>query len=307
MHELYKKHRPKRLKDVLGQSKVVTMLERYLKDNELPHSLLFSGPPGTGKTTIARILKKRLGCGDADFNEVNSADFRGIEKVREIRSRMTLATMGGKCRIWLLDEVHQLSSDAQHGLLKLLEDTPVHVYFMLATTNPEKLKRAIVSRCAEMKVRELDRKTMRSLIDSVLEKEHAQLSDEVIDKIIEVADGSARKALVILDQVYKMDDEEKQLNSVMDTDSQQQAIQLARALMNPRVKWPDIVPILQNIKEEPETVRRILLGYYRSVMMGNNIKMVPRAYLIIQAMRDHFYDCGAAGLAAACFECCVQK
>lgn len=305
--ELYLKHRPRLFKQVIGQDAAVASIQKLLKTKDrFPHALLFTGPSGCGKTTLARILQGKLSCGDSDFFEVNCADFNGINMVRELRGKMKLAPMNGTSRIWLIDEAHQLTSDAQDAFLKILEDTPRHVYFMLATTNPGKLKTTIVNRCTEVKVRSLQPKQMESLLQGVLDKEDFVVGEAVIDKIVEVADGSARKALVLLNQVMGLETEEEALEIIQTSDTKRQSIELARALLNPRAKWPEIANLLKAIDDEPEQVRRMLLGYTSSVMLGGG-KLAPRAYLIAAAMRDHFYDCGRPGLIIAAYEIFSNK
>ena len=156
--ELYKKHRPKNLKRVFGQSVAIGTLKPLIEAKQVPHSLLLTGPSGCGKTTLARILVKELKCAKADFMEVNCADFRGIDTVRDIRTRMMQAPIGGDCRVWLIDEAHMLTSAAQTAFLKMLEDTPDHIYFFLATTHPQKLLKTIKTRCTEIKLKEMTAK-----------------------------------------------------------------------------------------------------------------------------------------------------
>ena len=148
--ELYKKHRPKRLKDVLGCDGIKKQIQRCPDGSHLAHSILITGPSGCGKTTIARIVaQKILKTSDTDLMEINCADFRGIEMVRDIRSRMSLAPMGGQARTWIIDEAHQLTTQAQDAFLKILEDQPRHVYFILCTTDPSKLITTVKNRCPE--------------------------------------------------------------------------------------------------------------------------------------------------------------
>ena len=108
----YKRFRPKTLKSVLGQEGPVNSLQRFIDRNTIPHCILFTGPSGCGKTTIGRILKTHLNCGDADWLEINSADFKGIDTVREIRRSINLSPISGDCRIWFIDEAHKLTNDA---------------------------------------------------------------------------------------------------------------------------------------------------------------------------------------------------
>ena len=152
MTELYKRFRPKSLDAVVGNGGTVAALQKFLKKGNLPHTILFKGPSGCGKTTLARILAKELGCGVLDLREYNSADFRGIDTIRDISRIMTNAPAAGNCRVFILDEAHQLSKDAQNAALKILEDTPKHVYFFICTTDPQKLIATIRSRCTEMPV-----------------------------------------------------------------------------------------------------------------------------------------------------------
>lgn len=304
--ELYRVHRPKRFEDVKGQDDAVRILTNLVEKKKVPHAILFSGSSGCGKTTLARILAKKLGCGKNDFAEINCADFRGIEMVRDIRQRMGLAPIGGKCRVWLIDEFQSATKDAQNGILKMLEDTPPHVYFMLATTDPQKLLPTIRTRCTEVKVSPLTPKVLTTLVETVTSKEGVQLEEEVVERLVEVSEGSARKALVLLHQIIRIESTEDQLNAIVSTDSKRQAIEIARALINPRAKWSDVSKILKGVEDEPETIRHLVLGYAKSVLLGGG-KLTPRAYLIINAFRDNFYDSKHAGLCVACYEVCSPK
>jgi len=299
--ELYRKHRPKKLKDVLGQEAATRMLWEMWKSKRIPHALLLVGPSGTGKTTLARILRKKLGCGDSDFYELNVADFRGIDMIRDIRSRMNLAPMAGNCRVYLLDEVSELTKNAMDSFLKILEDTPSHVYFMLCTTDPQKLKKTIITRCTEVKLRSLDNKSMEKLLNDTAEKEEFKLTEEVRDKIIDHAEGGARKALVLLNQIVGLEAEEDQLDAISKADFKSQAIQLARLLMKPNAKWPEVAGLLKDLDDDAEGVRRMLLAYFQSVLLGGG-KMAGKAYVVIDALRDPLYDIGKPGLTAACWE-----
>lgn len=302
MMELYKKYRPRKLEAMIGQDSTVKMLKQMLKRNRLPHTLLFEGPSGCGKTTFARILRKTLGCGKHDFVEKNCADFRGIDMVRDIRSHLQQAPISGSCRIWLIDEAHKLSNDAQNAFLKMLEDTPNHVYFMLATTDPQKLLPTIRTRCTEAIVKKLSNSNMQKLIGRVCKKEEVEIPEEVIEEIIESSEGSARKALVLLNQIIDLEDEEDMLETIKATTMEIQAKIIARTLLNPRVKWYEMAKIIRETAgEEAEQIRWMVLGYSKKVLLSGG-KQAGRAYIIIDAFRDNFYDSKLAGLAAACYE-----
>ncbi len=302
--ELYRRYRPTTFKQMIGQPEAVKMLEDMVKNKRVPHALLLTGPSGCGKTTLARILKDKLQCADGDFSELNCADARGIETVRDIRGRMNLSPIGGKVRIWLLDEAHKLTGDAQTALLKMIEDTPDHVHFMLCTTDPHKLIKTIHTRCTEIKLGLLTNKNVHLLITSVFKTHNGQkeicLQDEVVERLVDVSEGSARKALVLLNQIINLDPDE-QLEAIQSSTTRQQAIDIARALIKPKASWAEVAKIVKEVDEEPESIRRLILAYASSVLLGGG-KLAPRAYLVINAFESNFFDSGKAGLVRACYE-----
>lgn len=301
MSSLYKKYRPTAFKQIVGQPEAVNILTGFVKKKNVPHAILFTGSSGCGKTTLARILRHELNCSDMDFFEVNAADVRGIESIRDIRNRMGLSPRSGGCRVWLIDESHQLTSDAQNALLKMLEDTPRHVYFFMASTNPSKMLPTIKTRCTEIKVKPISESDLASLVSYVCKKEKKEISEDVVDRITKVAEGSARKALVLLEQVMDMEEEEDQINAVESSDVKKQAIEIARGLMDTKLRWNDMAAILKGVDEDPESLRHMILGYATSVMLGGG-KMTPRAYMIITCFQDNFFDSKRAGLVAACYQ-----
>lgn len=300
---LYQRLRPADLKNVRGQDLVVSSVRKLLKAKDFPHACLMRGPSGVGKTTVARIVARELNCSDIDFCEMNCAELRGIDNVRDIQSRMTLSPFGGDCRIWLIDEAHALTKDAQNALLKMLEDTPAHVYFMLATTDPQKLLPTILTRCTPFDFKPLSEKHLKELILSALGQEEASVGAEVIEKVVEVAEGSARMALVLLEQALTQPDEESQLDAIQSRDAEAQAVEICRALMNPRARWADVAKVVKKVEEDPEKVRRMVLGYFTQVILGGG-KNSGRAAQIINSFRDDYFASGRAGLALSAFEAC---
>jgi DNA polymerase-3 subunit gamma/tau len=296
--ELYKKHRPRSLKAVIGAESSTAALANMIDKGTLPHTVLFHGPSGCGKTTLARILKTELKCHDMDWKEMNCSDVRGVDSVRDISRLMHLAPTGGDVRIWLLDEIHQWTKDAQHAALKMLEDTPSHVYFFLCTTDPQKLLKTILTRCCEMPVRLLTEKELTSLVNKVCKREKVEISEEVLEEIVSGAQGSARTALVLLDKTLNLKEDERVAAIQAKLSEMSEAIELCRALMK-KADWTKVCGVLRNLKGEPESIRYAVLGYARSVLLKTkNVQ----AYKIICAFENNFYDSKAAGVVRASFE-----
>lgn len=297
--ELYRKHRPDSFADVIGQKEALASVSSMGKSGTIPHCLLFTGPSGCGKTTLARIIRKKLRCSDSDFSEVNASEERGIEMVRSIKGRMNFAPIGGQSRVWLIDEAHAMTGDAQNAFLKILEDTPPHVYFMLATTDPEKLKKTIITRCTEIRLKEIKKSDLIELVRRVSNEEGASIDDDVIERIAEVAEGSARKSLVLLHAVIGIPDRESQLAAIDSNDTRAQSIELCRALGNPRTSWSSMAELLQKIDtSDVEGLRYLVLAWFTSILLkGDN----PRAAAIIEEFRDNWYDCKKSGLVISCY------
>ena len=296
--ELYKKYRPKSLKRVLGNKGTVESLKRMLERETLPHTILFYGPSGCGKTTLARILKRELECSDMDFKEMNCSDLSGKDAVRDIAHRLYLSPTGGDCRIWLLDEVHRLTPDAQNAALKMLEDTPDHVYFFLCTTEPEKLKKAIHTRCCKMPVEPLPRDKMKKLLRIVSKREKIRLTEELLEDIVDASEGSARTCLVILDKLANLPEGQRGEAIASALEEPEEVIELCRALIK-RMPWKTVSKILRGIQTEPESVRWAVLGYAKAVLLKT---ADSQAYHVISCFENHFYDSKQAGLVAASFE-----
>jgi len=299
MTELYKKHRPKTLKGVIGNKSTVATLKNMIERKTVPKTILFGGPTGCGKTTLARILTKELGCDGMDFQELNCSDFRGIDTIREIRDVMHLAPIGGNCRIWLLDEFHQMTKAGQEAALKILEDTPDHVYFFLCTTNPQKLLKTIRNRCCEMPVEYLSENDIKKLLMRISKREKINLSQDVTEDIIDVSEGSARKCLVLLDKIKNLPENERSKAITLQED-EKEGIDLCRALINKK-GWPTVAKILKEIKGEPESIRWGVMRYCKSCLLGTS-KDKKYIFHILTCFENHFYDSKDCGLVRACYE-----
>jgi DNA polymerase III subunit gamma/tau len=297
--ELYHRYRPNTFGKVIGCPDTVQSLEAYIAKGNTPHFMLFQGPSGCGKTTLARITAAGLGCSGMDLREMNSAQFRGIDTIREIQSKMNNAPAMSKCRVYIMDEVHQFRKDAQEAALKMLEDVPAHVYFIFCTTEPEALIPTLIGRATRFTVRAFGDEDMRTLIERVAKKESIKLAPKTTDVIIKAAGGSARVALVMLDKCATLPPDQHAAAIEEIIVSETEGIELCRALIKKR-PWTEVARILEGLKgRDPEGIRRAVLGYARIVMLkeGNH-----QSYLVARCFERNFYDSGMAGLAIASFE-----
>jgi DNA polymerase-3 subunit gamma/tau len=289
-HEWFKKYRPTKLEHLVGQAGAVKVLDGFLRAKKVPHAILLHGPSGCGKTTVARILKEAVGADDHNFMELNAADFKGIDTVREIRNTYKLGVMGGGNRLFLFDEAHKLTNDAQNALLKMLEDPPASAYFVLATTEPNKLIKTVRSRCTHIELCRLTDGDVRGLLVAVARraKMDPPPHKELLDEIVKGVDGSARQALVSLEVAAAAGPELKdRLAAVAQPELERKSIELCRALMDDRKPWKEVQAILKGVQQEdPEQVRHGVIGYAKSALLNGwgkpNLAAVLMAYNVVK-------------------------
>lgn len=296
---LYLKYRPSELSQIKGNTDIVASLEKMLSVPEtFPHSVLLHGGSGMGKTSIARIIANRLGCSDSDLVEMNASDKSSIDDVREIIKNSQFLPLTSDCRVWIIDECHRWKDDAQNCLLKILEDTPKKVYFILCTTDPQKLKDTIKNRCQQFQVKPLSDSQMFSLLRKIVKEEGETLEQAVYDQIIQDSFCHPRNALQILEQVLSVAPERRLEMAKQTAEVQSQAIELCRALIK-HEKWGAVSKILTGLKgQEEETIRRIVLGYCQAILLKEDN---TRAGLIMEEMFNPFYNTGFPGLVYKCY------
>jgi len=303
--ELYKKYRPQSLNEFYGNENTVASLKSYLKSKDkFPTAVLFHGPSGCGKTTLARILKTELGCSDMDFTELNTANTRGIDTIREIVQYASFTTFSGGVKIYLFDEVHKLTNDAQNALLKILEDTPPRVYFVLCTTEPSKLIKTFLNRCTLFQVNPLSSIMVLALLEKVCRSESKEVSKDVLREISRACEGSPRQALVILDQVIDLEPK-LALQVVQEVViGEAKVIDICRLLAKPKSsgKWNDMVELYRNLEgSEPEQIRVAITNYLTTVLLNNGEE---RTANIMQFFSDPFINTQKGGLVLALWKAC---
>lgn len=286
--ELYNKYRPKTFEEVLGNDLAIKSVKSELEHGA--HVFLFTGPGGTGKTTLARCAAKHLGASDLSIREMNSAETRGIDSVREIMEQLRYPPVDGSPLVYIMDEFHQQTPAAQESALKMLEEVPEYAYFFICTTNPEKLIKPLLTRCSKVKLNPLDDKTMFMLLRRVAHNEGVTISTpDVYNKIIAMAEGSSRDALKALSSVLFLESDEERIGW-LDTHSVDEdnvdVIELCRALIR-RAGYQAYMDCLakceKDVTSNPESVRMLVMSYMTSVLKkGAN----PTAIAALQAFSN---------------------
>ena len=203
---LYRKYRPRSFEEVLGQDHVVSVLKNAVKLNRLAHAYLFSGPRGTGKTSVARILAKAAGCDDFDLAEIDAASSRGIDEIRALRDSVWSMPFKSPLKVYVVDEVHMLTREAFNALLKTLEEPPKHVIFILATTEAAKVPETIISRCQHFIFRKIPETLLKKSILEIAAKEGFKIDDEAAGLVALFSDGSFRDSQGMLDQIFSLNE-----------------------------------------------------------------------------------------------------
>ena len=262
---LYRKYRPTTFDDVVGQDVVVKTLINAIKNNKLSHAYIFSGPRGTGKTSIAKILAKAINCEDensiicdkcvsctqinnkqsTDIIEIDAASNNGIDEIREIRNKVGLVPTTGKYKVYIIDEVHMLTTGAFNALLKTLEEPPSHAIFILATTEFHKIPATIVSRCQKFEFKKIENKKMFDRVKKITIEEGIKIDDKCIKEIVRLSDGGLRDCISLLDQVNAYTNGNIDYNSICDVNGiigYQTLINFLIAVFNKDLKY-----ILHNI------------------------------------------------------------
>lgn len=296
--------RPKLLKHFAGNEETKEIVKGFLKrEEDKPRAFLIHGPSGCGKTTLARILASKLGASGRDIRELNTADFRGVETAREVRSQLVFKPFFSEVVVWIMDEVHGLTGIAQDAMLKFLEDTPDHAYFILCTTDPQKLKIAFKRRCSPLEVVALEEEEVYSYMKGVCKKVKKEIPKSVLQMIARDSLGSVGMALMVLDAVIDLDPKAMKKAAKRAAVENSETIELCRALFKGS-PWSDVARILRGLQVEPESMRRQVLGYMNSIALKGNTKLAKRACGIMECFEDNYYDTGKAGLVVSCVRVC---
>lgn len=289
---LYRIWRPHRFEDLIGQHHVTKTLKNAIHLQKLSHAYLFTGPRGTGKTTSARIIAKAINCERApveepcnecetcisitdgsspDVIEIDAASHRGIDNIRDLRDKVKYAPSQARMKVYIIDEVHMLSTEAFNALLKTLEEPPPHVMFILATTEPHKLPATIISRCQRFDFKPISSEDMVARMKMITESEGIEADPYALSLIARAAQGGMRDALSILDQVISFCDEKITVEDVLavtDTVSETLLLQTLRAFFAQNVEEAlQIVQKVMDLGKDPMRFLEDLIFYLRDMLL----------------------------------------
>lgn len=273
---LYRKYRPQSFEEVRDQDHIVTVLKGAIEKDSIPHALLFSGTRGTGKTTLARLFAKALGTADHDLYEIDAASNRGIDDVRELKEAVHTLPYESTYKVYIIDEVHMLTKEAFNALLKTLEEPPVHVIFILATTEEEKLLDTILSRCQVFRFNSPSRAVLQRLAIDVSKQEGFTMSPEAADLVALAADGSFRDALGIIQKVILASGdaigEADEVAAIIGAPKTQSLLKIVEALHNKDKETAlSELGLVASQAIDMKLFGRLLLEHVRAIMLLRNV------------------------------------
>lgn len=294
---LYRTYRPTRFDEVVGQKHIIKILENAVNEQKISHAYIFSGLRGIGKTTIARIFAKAVNCLEpsdgepcnhcanclavannetTDVVELDAASNNGVDQMREILEKVNFLPTTLKKKVYIIDEAHMLSTAAFNALLKTLEEPPLHVIFILATTEPYKIPSTILSRCQRLDFKQLSSHEIIEMLIKVCEKEKINITDEALQGIAEMSEGGMRDALSILDQarVYNFDKiTVEDINNITGRVSYQYLVDLVNALNTQDTELAlDKVSDLIEMGKEVSRILTSLIQFCRDLLLYKNLK-----------------------------------
>ncbi|EST51795.1 DNA polymerase III subunit gamma/tau [Brevibacillus panacihumi W25] len=301
---LYRVYRPQTFEDVVGQEHVTITLRNALREGRLSHAYLFNGPRGTGKTSAAKIMSKAVNCEQpqdgepcnecatcraitegsvTDVLEIDAASNRGVEEIRDIRDKVKFAPSDVRYKVYIIDEVHMLTTEAFNALLKTLEEPPSHVLFILATTEPHKLPATIISRCQRFDFHRIPLQVMVNLLHKICLSQGVRVEEQALQLVAKLAEGGARDALSLLDQAISYSKDEVRASDIMQiTGTVAQSYFSTLAL---HIVERDVAKVMEQFDrvmvqgKDPEQFLQDFLYYYRDMLL---LKTAPQLEEIIE-------------------------
>ncbi len=293
---LYRKYRPTNFSEVVGQDKVITVIKNEIINNRISHAYLFSGPRGTGKTTTAKIIAKLVNCtnpvngeccnkcdnclnfkNSSDIVEIDAASNNGVDEIRELRDKVNLVPTNSKYKIYIIDEVHMLTTQAFNALLKTLEEPPAHVIFILATTEPHKIPLTVASRCQKFQFSKISNDEIVHRLSDIIKEENIKLDNEILLEIARLSDGGLRDAINMLDQLLAYKSENITLMDVYNINSCVSYIDIYNFINNMMISNAiEIVNFIEKIDSEGKNISKFieeLIVFLKDILLYKSAKI----------------------------------
>lgn len=306
---LYRSYRPQTFGEVAGQEHIVTTLKNAIKENRISHAYLFAGPRGTGKTTVAKLLAKALNCTGEnppcdqcpnckaitvgehpDVIEIDAASNNGVDEVRDLIDKVKYAPINGKYKVYIIDEVHMMSTGAFNALLKTLEEPPAHIVFVLATTEPHKILPTIISRCQRFDFKKVENHDIISRLEYVLKSENKKYELPALESVAKLAEGGMRDALSILEQCLAYNNELtiESVNMVYGLLSMDNKISFIKQLLSKDIKG--VLTSLDNMLSGSIDIKRLtfdLVDVLKDIIIYKNTQDVSILFVLTQQDVDN--------------------